>query len=64
MIHNLGDKVARVRRYLYMGPLDYAKWATHYGLHQYKVNKLYCDARFLMSWMPSNGRPMEKEDDT
>jgi hypothetical protein len=32
-----GGKVARVRRYLYTCPLDYAKWATHYGLHPYKI---------------------------
>jgi Arc/MetJ-type ribon-helix-helix transcriptional regulator len=43
-----GGKVACVRRYLYTCLLDYAKWATHYGLHQYKVN-LYWVARFLKS---------------
>jgi hypothetical protein len=26
--------------------------------------KLYWDARFLMIWMPSNGRPFEEEDVT
>jgi hypothetical protein len=35
---HLGSKVAHVRRYLYTCPLDYAKLATHYGLHQYNVN--------------------------
>jgi hypothetical protein len=25
------------------------------------IAKLYWDARFLMSWMPSNGRPLEEE---
>jgi hypothetical protein len=28
---------AHIRRCLYMCPLDYAKWAAHYGLHQYKL---------------------------
>jgi hypothetical protein len=28
----MGGKFAHVRRYFYMCPLDYAKWATHYGL--------------------------------
>jgi hypothetical protein len=40
-------KVARVHRYLYMCPLDYAKWATHYGLHQYNVN---CTGMQDSSW--------------
>jgi hypothetical protein len=28
------------------------------------IAKLYWDARFLMSWMPSNGRQSEEEEDT
>jgi hypothetical protein len=38
-----GGKVAGVCRYLYTCPLDYAKWATRYGLHQYKI-VLGCDS--------------------
>jgi hypothetical protein len=34
--------------------------STHYDLRQYRVNELYWDARFLMSSMPSNGRPEEE----
>jgi hypothetical protein len=47
MIVFVGGKVARVRRYLYTCPLDYAKWATHYGLHQYNTN---CTALQDSSW--------------
>jgi hypothetical protein len=44
-----GGEVARIRRYFYMCPLDYAKWATLCGL----LNS---------SWARcSNGRPLEEE---
>jgi hypothetical protein len=43
-----GDKVAHVRTYLYMCLQDYTKWATHYGLHQYKVND--CTGMQDSSW--------------
>jgi hypothetical protein len=45
-----GGKVARIRRYFYTCPLDYAKWATLCG-------------RLNSSWAGcSNGGPLEEEE--